>query len=124
MTLREILKKHNIKQAIVAKALGIHVNHLGRYDNLRNRTIGELNTISEATVLSVPELLGEDISINNKQVCFIYNSKGDVTGRFDFDYAVYSCSTGISEFYTGNHPFGEMVARVTKDVSFFVRDKK
>lgn len=63
MTLREILKRHRIKQTIVAEALKVHPANLYRYDNLSERSIKEIRIISEATGIGMSELLGEEWKI-------------------------------------------------------------
>lgn len=57
-TLREILKEKNIKQSIVAEALNIKVNHLGRYDDLSKRSLEEVLKIEEVTGIPLEELTG------------------------------------------------------------------
>lgn len=59
-TLRELLKEKNIPQSTVAEALNIQPANLRRYDNLRDRSINEIITISKATGISIPELLGSN----------------------------------------------------------------
>lgn len=57
-TLREILKEKNIKQSVVAEALDIKVNHLGRYDDLSKRSLEEVLKIEEVTGIPLEELTG------------------------------------------------------------------
>lgn len=67
-TLRELLKEKNIPQSIVAEALGIQPTNMRRYDNLRDRSINEIITISKATGISISELLGgNDIPLHEKE---------------------------------------------------------
>jgi transcriptional regulator with XRE-family HTH domain len=57
-TLRELLRERNISQSIVSDALGINVNNLRRYDDLRRRSLEEILKISKATGIDISELIG------------------------------------------------------------------
>lgn len=60
LTLRELLKLNKIPQQIVADALGISQSNIARYDNLSKRSLEEVVKISNATGLSIGQLLGDD----------------------------------------------------------------
>ncbi len=61
MTFRELLKKYDIKQLDIAVKLGIHPNHLRRWDNLKDRTINEVILIHKLTNIPYIELIGEEL---------------------------------------------------------------
>lgn len=60
-TLRELLKKKKIKQSVVAEALGINVNHIGRYDDLNKRSLEEVLKIEEVTGIPFEMLIGKQV---------------------------------------------------------------
>ncbi|MCD7973408.1 MAG: helix-turn-helix domain-containing protein [Candidatus Azobacteroides sp.] len=57
MKLREILKRKNINQSVVADALGINVNNIRRYDDLEKRSLEEIIIIADAIGVSMSELI-------------------------------------------------------------------
>lgn len=59
-TLHEILEEKNISPSIVGEALGVQPSDLKKYDNMRDRTINEIISISKATGISLSELLGSN----------------------------------------------------------------
>lgn len=59
-TLHEILEEKNISPSIVGEALGVQPSDLKKYDNMRERTINEIISISKATGISLSELLGSN----------------------------------------------------------------
>lgn len=63
-TLRELLRKKDIPQSVVAEALGILPNNLKRYDDLSKRSIEEIRTISSITGINISELIGVEIGLN------------------------------------------------------------
>lgn len=81
MTLREILKKHGIKQKIVADALNIHVNAISRYDDLTKRTVNDLIVISKASGLTIKQLLTE--SLNMELYKSLYNSHVEQSKEYE-----------------------------------------
>lgn len=62
-TLRQILKDRNIKQNVVADAVGVHVNHLRRYDDLSKRSVNDISLISKATGIEMSDLINEALGI-------------------------------------------------------------
>lgn len=67
-TLRELLKEKDIPQSAVAEALGIQTTNMRRYDNLRDRSINEIVTISKATGICISELLGgNEVPLSSKE---------------------------------------------------------
>lgn len=62
-SLREILKRHGIKQAVVFEALGRERINLDRFDDLMERSVKEVMLISKATGIRFSELIG----INDKE---------------------------------------------------------
>lgn len=65
-SLREILKRHGIKQTVVFEALGRERLNLDRYDDMMERSVKEVMLISKATGISFSELIGIDDREMNK----------------------------------------------------------
>jgi hypothetical protein len=63
--LREILKERGIAFKVVSDALGVHVNHIARYDDLSKRSLAEVLKISETTGIPLEELTGAKIRTVN-----------------------------------------------------------
>ena len=55
------MKKYDIKQLDIAVKLGIHPNHLRRWDNLKDRTINAVILIHKLTNIPYIELIGEEL---------------------------------------------------------------
>lgn len=77
MTLREILKERGIAYKVVSDALGIHPNNMPRYDDLMKRSIEEVITISNATGITLSDLIGKSIELPQK----IEKPSTDTTNR-------------------------------------------
>lgn len=58
--LRDILKRHRVKQTDVAQALGLNRINIDRYDDLTERSVKEVLIISKATGIKFSELIGID----------------------------------------------------------------
>lgn len=74
MKLREILKERGIQIKVVADALGVHPNNISRYDDLTKRTIEDVIKISNATQISISNLIGDSIG-ENQQINMIHMPK-------------------------------------------------
>ena len=61
MDLSECLKKHGIKRALVAHALGIDPRNLNRYNDLRQRSINEVILIHNTTKIPYKDLIGTEL---------------------------------------------------------------
>lgn len=85
-SLRDILKNHQISQLTVADALGINVNNIRRYDDLRKRSIEELEIISKSTGISMSELIGSEIDLTKTKPYEINSDKIDILQEQNADY--------------------------------------
>lgn len=90
-TLREILKDRGIPQSVVADALGISQPNIVRYDDLRKRSIYELEKISESTGITISDLIGVEVNykkqsndIENSEIDFLRKRNIELERRVGF----------------------------------------